>query len=160
MLTTAYATEYNIEELLEILGLETTEILHWFKVNEMKADDDKCHLFVINEENLRTNIGNETNESDNCIELLAIKIDSKLHFNEHVTSLCKRGNQKLHTLARISKYMDENKLRIIMKTFIQSQFNYCPLTWMFHNRTLNNKINKLHERALRIVYKDNNSTFH
>ena len=50
--TTAYATEYNIEELLEILELETAEILHWFKVNEMKANDDKCHLFVTNEENL------------------------------------------------------------------------------------------------------------
>ena len=39
-----------------------------------------------------------------------------------------------------------------MKTFIDAQFNYCPLIWMFHSRTLNNKINKLHERALRLVY--------
>ena len=30
---------------------------------------------------------------------------------------------------------------------------------MFHNRTLNNKINKLHERALRVVYKDINLSF-
>ena len=46
-----------------------------------------------------------------------------------------------------------------MKTFITSQFNYCPLTWMFHNRTLNNKINKLHERVLRLVYDDINLSF-
>ena len=46
-----------------------------------------------------------------------------------------------------------------MKTFIQSQFNYSPLVWMFHNRTLNHKINKLHERALRIVYKNDALTF-
>ena len=46
-----------------------------------------------------------------------------------------------------------------MKTFITSQFNYAPLTWMFHSRTLNNKINKLHERALRLVYNDENLTF-
>ena len=45
-----------------------------------------------------------------------------------------------------------------MKTFITSQFNYCPLAWMFHNRTLNNKINKLHERALRLVYDNENLT--
>ena len=43
-----------------------------------------------------------------------------------------------------------------MKTFIQSQFNYCSLTWMFHSRILNNKINKLHVRALRLVYKNEN----
>ena len=46
-----------------------------------------------------------------------------------------------------------------MRAFIETEFNYCPLTWMFHNRTLNNKINKLHERALRITYKDEKSTF-
>ena len=46
-----------------------------------------------------------------------------------------------------------------MKTFIQSQFNYNPLVWMFHSRTLNNKINRLHERALRLVYKNENSSF-
>ena len=46
-----------------------------------------------------------------------------------------------------------------MKTFIESQFNYCPLIWMFHSRTINNKINRLHERALRIVYSDFKSSF-
>ena len=46
-----------------------------------------------------------------------------------------------------------------MKAFIESQFSYCPLIWMFHSRTLNNKINKLHERALRLVYKNTHLTF-
>ena len=46
-----------------------------------------------------------------------------------------------------------------MKAFIMSQFSYCPLVWMCHSRTLNNKINKLHERALRLVYDDRQSTF-
>ena len=46
-----------------------------------------------------------------------------------------------------------------MKAFVHSQFGYCPLIWMFHNRTLNNKINRIHERALRIVYRDKTSNF-
>ena len=46
-----------------------------------------------------------------------------------------------------------------MKAFIESQFNYCPLIWMLHSRTLNNKINRIHERALRTVYSDYNSSF-
>ena len=40
-----------------------------------------------------------------------------------------------------------------------SQFSYCLLVWMFHSRTLNNKINRLHERCLRIVYNDKKSTY-
>ena len=56
--------------------------------------------------------------------------------------------------------MSLEKRRIVMKTFAESQFNYCPLIWMLHSRTLNNKINCLHERALRIVYSDYKSSFH
>ena len=73
--------------------------------------------------------------------------------------LCKQVNLKLHVLARISKFMNTVKLRMIMKAFIESQFGYCPLVWMFHSRTLNNKINRLHKRALRLVYKDVHLSF-
>ena len=46
-----------------------------------------------------------------------------------------------------------------MKSFITSQFSYCPLVWMFHSQLLNNKINAIHERALRIPYCDKHSKF-
>ena len=55
--------------------------------------------------------------------------------------------------------MSPNKLRMVMKAFIESQFSYCPLIWMFHSKELNNRINRLHERALRLVYKDPLLTF-
>ena len=48
--------------------------------------------------------------------------------------------------------MNTNKSQGLMKAFITSQFSYCPLVWMFHNRTTNNKINTLHDKALRLVY--------
>ena len=37
--------------------------------------------------------------------------------------------------------------------------SYCPLLWMCHNRQIHSTINKIHERALRIVYKDNITPF-
>ena len=46
-----------------------------------------------------------------------------------------------------------------MKSFITSQFGYCPLIWVFHGRTLNNTIKSVHERALRITYNDRKSSF-
>ena len=55
--------------------------------------------------------------------------------------------------------MSCDKLRILMKAFIESQFGYCPLIWMFYSRTLINAINKIHERALRLVCRDTQSTF-
>ena len=55
--------------------------------------------------------------------------------------------------------MDLPKRKVLMKSFFTSQFSYCPLIWMFHSRTLNNRINNIHERALRLTYKDNQSSF-
>ena len=49
--------------------------------------------------------------------------------------------------------------RLIMNAFIFSQFRYCPLVWMLHSRKLNNRINNIHERALRIVSRNYESTF-
>ena len=55
--------------------------------------------------------------------------------------------------------MDTVELKQVMKVFILSQFNYCLLIWMFCERRFNDKINHLHEMALRIAYKDDNSDF-
>ena len=46
-----------------------------------------------------------------------------------------------------------------MNSFFTSRFNYCPLVWMFHSRTINNKIKHLHERFLRTVYSNKTSSF-
>ena len=47
----------------------------------------------------------------------------------------------------------------MMNTFVMSQFSYCPLIWMFHDRRINDKVNKIHERALRIAYRESHSCF-
>ena len=100
-----------------------------------------------------SSIGTNTKEV-----LLGITIDKDLTFNDHVNSLCKKVCQKLNSLARLAPYMNVEKRRIIMKAFIESQFRYWPLVWMFHSRGINNKINRIHERALRIPY-NNKSSF-
>ena len=74
-------------------------------------------------------------------------------------SLCKKANRKLRAVSRVSKYIAFNKRRILMKSFIFSQFNYCPLIWIIHNRGVNKKTNHKRERVLRIVYDDYSSSF-
>ena len=49
--------------------------------------------------------------------------------------------------------------KCIVNSFITSHFSYWPLVWMLHSRRLNNRINHIHERALRIIYQDYNSSF-
>ena len=91
--------------------------------------------------------------------LLGILTGSELSFDQHISSICTKANKKSYTLGRITSFMSFEKRRTLMKAFIESQFNYCPLVWMFHSITMNNKINYIHERALRLVYSDHVSPF-
>ena len=64
------------------------------------------------------------------------------------------ASKNIHALSRVCKYMDQNKRRKLIKAFIISQFSYYPLVWMFHSRNTGNKVNEMHERALRLDYDD------
>ena len=88
----------------------------------MKSNDDKRRLIVANNENISLNLECDTIESSDTVKLLGVFIDNKLDFSEHVSKLCKKGNQNLHALARISKYLCKDKLRIVIKTFIEFQY--------------------------------------
>ena len=50
--------------------------------------------------------------------------------------------------------MSLSKKKLLLNSFFNAQFNYCPLVWMLHSQSNNNKIKHLHERCLRIVYQD------
>ena len=104
-------------------------------------------------------IGTEVISNSMDEKILGVYFDNKLNFNTHLTKLCKKVSQKLHVLARVSNFMSINQRKMIMNAFIRSQFSYFPLIWMCHSRTIHSIINNIHERALRIVYKGNISSF-
>ena len=125
----------------------------------MKANTEKCHLLVTRDADVIAKIGEFDFKNSKEENLVGVKINTKLSFEFRVSSLCKKTSRKLHALARVVFFMDLAKRKSLMKASITSQFSYCPLIWMFNSRQLNNRINKIHERALRLVYKDNKLTF-
>jgi len=127
----------------------------------MKLNQDKCHFIICGHKYEQTwiEIGNNKIWETNTVKLLGVDIDSKITLNEYVSSICKKVGNKIIITYRLLNILTLQQRRKIMKAFIDSQFNYCPLVWMCHSRTLNTRINKLQERALRIVYRDDNSTY-
>ena len=103
---------------------------------------------------------NENRISNTRFEkLLSVTFDNQLNFNHHISKICKTAGNKLHALARVSHYMEKDKRRILFNSYFLSQLNYCPLILMNHNKSINNKINNLHERALKLMYCDHSSSF-
>ena len=159
--TTFFAYGENLNSLIKRLEHDSLLAIKWFQNNDMKLNQDKCHLLVsgYKHENAWARIGDGKIWESNRQKLLDLQIDRNLHFNEYVSLLFKKAGKKLSFLARFSNFLSIKQRRNLMKSFIESQFGYCPLKWMFHGRGLNNKTNHLHERSLHIVYKDNNRSF-
>ena len=158
--TTLYACDIELQNVLHDLEDNALTAIIWFENNYMKLNQSKCHFLTNGStEHLWVKVGNEMIWESQSEKLLGMSVDKDLNFNSHLKSLCKKVNQKVSALARIANILPFQKRHIIMKTFIESQFSYCPLVWMFCSRSMNNKINRIHERALRIVYQDYSTTF-
>ena len=157
--STIYDAGDNIDEVIFSLQESSKKLFKWFADNQMKANEDKCHLIVSTNELTEIQIGDFTIKNSANEKLLGVNIDSKHNFDCHVNHLCNKANKKLRALARVTPYMTLEKKKIVMNSFFNAQFNYCPLIWMLHSRKNNNKIKHLHERCLRLNYSDKYSSY-
>ena len=95
-------------------------------------------------------------EASDDVLLLGILIE-KLTFKKHIENLCQKAQYKLHTLSRIRKFLTIEKVKILENAFIDSQFNYAPLLWMFCRKTLYSKMEKIHHKILNVIYQSNDT---
>ena len=158
--TTLSVSGQNLEDLIHELEDDCWSAILWYENNFMQLNQSKCHLLASGtHEHLFVRVGEEMIWESRKEKLLGILLDKNLDFEEHLSVVCKKASQKVSALARVARILSFPKRRLIMNTFIESQFSYCPLVWMFCSRDLNRKINYIHERALRLVYDDYTSTF-
>ena len=151
--TTPYACASDINTVISELQITASKLFTCFDKNHMKANPEKSHLPLSFKTPKKAYFGGALVESSSTENLLEIQIDSDLTFDEHISSICNKVAKKIDVLSRLVDYMSLDKRRLLMKVFIES------LIWMFHSRTLNNQINRLHERALRIIYSGYKSSF-
>ena len=125
----------------------------------MKANHDKCHLLISTLKPISIKVEDYIIKNSDNEKLLGVPVDANLNFNFHLENILKKPSKKVRVLARITPSMSIPKWKLLMNSLFTSQFNYCLLTWMCRSRTMSNKINRLHERCLRIVYSDKTSSF-
>ena len=145
---TLYTCDISISDVISKLESSANLVIDWFWYNYMKLNESKCHLLVcrIKEEVVIVNIE---------VKLLGVTIDRELKFKKHVQSIYSKTGKKLNALARLCTILSFNKRKVLMTAFVMSQFASSPLIGMFVDRTLNSKINAMHFRALKIVYRNN-----
>ena len=127
--TTIYTCSPNVENVVAKLEKDALAITEWLPNNRMKLNEDKCHWMIFGGKSneVSVKIGEANIKESKEEKLIGIIFDQKLSFKQHVKTLCKKANQKIHALARISCYMGTEKLKLVMQAFVLSHFSYSPL---------------------------------
>ena len=140
--TNPYSCAQDLSSVISELQRITKKIFDWCRNNHMKAHPEKCHIIFSSNTQREIHFANVSVASSPSEILLGITLYSELKFEEHINKICNIVNKKLNALHRIGSHMSLEKQKMLSRAFIESQFSYCPLIWMFHSRTLNNKINR------------------
>ena len=111
-------------------------MLDWFKNNSLQANPSKFQNMLlknktVNAEDFNIIVDNDILNLTDDVTVLGINIDNKLNFNSHVSSMCNKAGRQLNVLQRLKGSLDYACRLSIYKSFIVSNFNYCPMVWMF-----------------------------
>ena len=161
--TLAYFSK-TLSNLIGVLEEEAGVALTWLKQNQMIANPEKFDALLIKKDQTNTsgenfNIHGKTFKSEETVKLLGIHLDYKLNFEQHISELCRKAASQLNVLNRLKKFIGFNEKKILLQSFIYSNFDYCPLVWYFSSAKSLQKIEKIQERALRFLYNDHLSTY-
>ena len=149
----------TISDLINKLGSDSNITIEWFKMNKMIVNPDKFQATVLNKKrsdltNKNFQVDNQVIKSVSSVELLGIQIDVKLNFNLDISKICKSVANQLNALIRLKQFLSFHTKEVLINSYIISNFNYCPLVWIFSSTQSLNKIENLQKRALRFLYDD------
>ena len=131
----------------------------WFKLNSLEANPNKFQSMLISpnapkDNDLQIEVNDNVITATSTMKILGMHIDSKLNFNGHIAFLCTKAGRQLNVLQRMRGSLDYVSKMAIYNSFIISNFNYCPVVWMFTSKSSLNKLENIQKRALRFVCND------
>ena len=152
---------YSHPDLLETKNVLTSEseyVIEWFGTNQMQANPGKFQAIVLGKRGHGDcesfTIHDNTVKCEDSVKLLGVTIDYMLNFDLHISDICKKAARQINVLCRLSRYLSTETKLLIYKSFVRSNFSYCPVVWHFCSKSSTDKMEKLQYRALRLVYND------
>ena len=106
---TSYVCLEDMDLIIAKLEVKANYIFQWFNENTMKANTDKCHLLIKTNEERIIFIEREKIQISKSEKLLAVTIDNKLSFPEHVHNICDKASQKPNALDRLFSFCELRK---------------------------------------------------
>ena len=154
----------SIDVIEDTLNKEIISLMEWFRKNSLAANPAKFQTMLVKSNSIKDTELNVTADnvslpSSDTMKVLGIDIDARLTFDGHVSNMCIKAGKQLNALQRLKGSLDQDSRMAIYKSFIMSNFNYCPLIWMFTSKTSLSKLENIQKRALRFVLNDYQSGY-
>ena len=106
----------------------------------------KCHT------NETLKIRDKQIKVSSSVKLLGVQIDNQLNFNLHISDICRSAANQLNALKRLKRFLAFEEKKTLINSHFCSNFNHCPLVWMFCSAKSLNKVESLEKRVLRFLY--------
>ena len=128
--------------------------ISWFDNNYIGANPDKFQCISLDRFGrppISISVERNTIPSSDSIKVLAVTLDSNLHYDSHISNLCSKASVKINAMKRMGKYLNTDCRIAMYKSFISSYFSYCPVSWIFCGKRNSDKLENC-RRGLSVLY--------
>ena len=128
---TPFVIRGNTKGITKTLEEIDKSLINCFSDKQIKVNTDKCHLFLNSRIPNTMKIGKLCVKNPLCENLLRVNFDYRLILKKYIADICQKASRKIYTLLNLVPYMRVSKRRALMNACFKSQFNHCPLIWMW-----------------------------
>lgn len=149
----------GVEEVIEKMQAELKSLEEWLSSNNLFVNTQKTKVMLFNKKNCE-NInkielfGNQLEYVVEC-KYLGLIIDNQLNFSKHANYVIDKVNKKINFFRRLSNNLSMYTRVTVYKSIIAPHFDYCPTILFYLNEKEKNSLQKLQNRAMRVILKTN-----
>lgn len=152
---TLSCSEYDISLVKNKLQTDCESAMKWFQANGMKANANKFQLMYLSRQSQSDDGSLHIQEvpinATNSITILGVELDNELKFTQQINEICSQTGKQINAMKRLKNYLTKECKLIIYNSYVNSNFNYCSVVWMFTSKSNVEKLENTNKRALRFA---------
>ena len=149
----------NVENIQSCLNHDLANVNNWLIANKLTLNMTKTEFMLIGSRQRLNTLTDSPTPTINGTPInqvptaksVGVHIDNKLNWSSHVNKLTKKIASGIGAIKRVRHLVPQTTLHLIYRALIQPHFDYCNVVWGTCGSTLQNKLQKLQNRAARVL---------
>jgi hypothetical protein len=157
--TMIYVEHGDIKEAAKIMNEELQKVTRWLYINKLKLNVDKTKYMIItnkknnSQDSIDIQIEDAKIQCVESIKYLGVMLDNKMNFKNNADYVCKKVAKKIGYMARLGNKLNYSSKVLVYNSIIAPHFDYCSTILMMSNDEDHRRMQRLQNRAMRIILK-------